>query len=291
MGNNARVFELIDEVRQKLQQIELELGRPSSQAGGEINSHLEMELFGLGQEVELIPPMTIGETGLEIVGGEETNDFPDCCAVGNATGYYCSGTLIAPTIVVTARHCIAPTRVFLRGNSIFEPERGETIPVEETFSHPEVDLQVLRLAHPTQVTPRHVAQGDEVIVVEQAMVAGFGRTNFAGTQGYGIKRKALVPVMSMASANPADVNTYGGMANRELVAGHLGLRRDTCKGDSGGPLYIEVAKDVYYLLAATSRGATNALNVCGDGGIYVRVDLCLAWIRQISGVEIEGARL
>ena len=73
-----------------------------------------------------------------------------------------------------------------------------------------------------------------------------------------------------------------------MVAGHRGLRMDSCKGDSGGPLYIEDREGEYYLLGATSRGARDALTTCGDGGIYVRVDLCLDWIREVTGVEIGG---
>ncbi|MBC8115478.1 MAG: trypsin-like serine protease, partial [Candidatus Saccharimonas sp.] len=42
-----------------------------------------------------------------IVGGVDTDpgEFPDCVAVGSETGWCCTGTLVAPNVVVTAGHC------------------------------------------------------------------------------------------------------------------------------------------------------------------------------------------
>src|SRR5262249_43113781 len=138
--------------------------------------------------------------------------------------------------------------------------------------------------------PRHVAQGAEVGNPRTAVVAGFGTTNPAGTEGYGVKRHARVPIMSLSSASPEDRQNYGSRAGIELVAGHLGLRRDSCKGDSGGPLYIaDPNGNGYFLLGATSRGTINAQRTCGDGGIYVRVDQFLDWIRTTTAVPVEGA--
>ncbi|MBW2172838.1 MAG: trypsin-like serine protease, partial [Deltaproteobacteria bacterium] len=57
----------------------------------------------------------------------------------NDNGYYCSGTLITSSVVVTAGHCHGVTRVFLGGNNIAMPDGGETIAVLHEFSHPEVD--------------------------------------------------------------------------------------------------------------------------------------------------------
>ena len=41
-----------------------------------------------------------------IVGGIPTRDYPDCVAVGGASGWCCSGTLVASNVVVTAGHCV-----------------------------------------------------------------------------------------------------------------------------------------------------------------------------------------
>ena len=53
-------------------------------------------------DTNMIEPVTddeiifAGEGDLEIIGGIPTSKFLDCCAIGNRTGYYCTGTLIRP---------------------------------------------------------------------------------------------------------------------------------------------------------------------------------------------------
>jgi endonuclease G len=80
--------------------------------------------------------------------------------------------------------------------------------------------------------------------------------------------------------------------NIELVAGHRGIRRDTCRGDSGGPLYIQSDEGTYRLLGVTSRGLKDFDHFppqpCGNGGIYVRADRFLDWIRDVTGISIPG---
>lgn len=224
----------------------------------------------------------------EIIGGRRTEDFPDCCALGDDTDYYCTGTLVAPNIVVTAAHCPALTRAFLKGSDVTRPASGETIRIKEQFAHPSEDFRVLVLERDSTVTPRHVAQGPEVRGTE-ALVVGFGTVNLAGTVGYGIKRMVKVPITSLGCESREDQKQYGCRGGTEMVAGHRGLRRDTCKGDSGGPLYIESTDGDYYLLGATSRGMRNSSTTCGDGGIYVRVDKLLDWVEEKTGVRVEGS--
>ena len=146
---------------------------------------------------------------MEIVGGVATDGFPDCCALGDDVAYYCSGTLIAPKVVVTADHCSGVTRVFLRGNNIEDPNEGETIPVLHEFSHPEVDLKVLVLERKFSVTPRQIGQGSLVNDAIQATLAGFGYVNPEGTYGYGRKRRVDVPIMTLDCGDPDDPKHYG----------------------------------------------------------------------------------
>ena len=115
-----------------------------------------------------------------------------------------------PTLVITAKHCKDISRAFF-GTDINQPQNGETIDIVRDIPHPDpgVDIRVLVLQHTPRATPRHVAQGAEVGSPRTAVVAGFGTTDLAGTAGYGTKRYARVPVMSLDSASPIDRQKYG----------------------------------------------------------------------------------
>jgi Trypsin len=217
-----------------------------------------------------------------IVGGALTTDWPDCVACGSEAQWCCTGTLIAPRVVVTAGHC-HPTcteRVFF-GRDI--DGDGAVVPVARSEQHPGYrageggwdDLTVLVLAEDAPVPPRRVATLEQVAGARTTRLVGFGTTDFWGMDGYGIKRQADV---GFATDDPA----YGARVETEFVAGKPGLDRDSCKGDSGGPAYIEV--DGQWLLAgAVSRSTLRAYRTCGDGGIYTRVAAYREWIESVGG--------
>ncbi|MBV9924086.1 MAG: trypsin-like serine protease [Acidobacteria bacterium] len=237
-----------------------------------------------GAKREVFPPQTVDAQ--PIVGGEPTTDFPDCCAVGSDEGFYCTGTLIAPNLVVTARHCTDVTRVFLKGSDVSKPEQGLIVEVLKEVAHPEYDIRFLVLKSAVDVKPRRVARGSEVGNPKEALAVGFGTIDTDGEIGYGIKRKVKVPIASVGCSSSADVKKFGCNQGKEVVAGHKGLLKDSCRGDSGGPLYIKNSQGSYSLLGATSRGLGNTQNVCGDGGIYVRVDQFLDWVHEQTGIKV-----
>jgi trypsin len=236
-----------------------------------------------GQLPQVILPKK--SDGQPIIGGEETHEFPDCCAVGSSGRYFCSGTLIAPTLVVTAGHCTSVTRVFLKGWNIQYPQDGETIKVSKQFSHDLYDISVLVLKNASTVTPRHVARGPEIGTPTHGLLVGFGTIDPDGRIGYGWKRMVEVKISSLGCATDKEVTKFGCRKGKEAVAGHRGLLKDSCRGDSGGPLYINNAHGNYDLLGAASRGI-GGTGKCGDGGIYVRVDQMLDWIAQQTHITL-----
>jgi trypsin len=293
MADDKQIERMFEELQQRINALEAEVAklrggsrrdRSRSAQGGRKAEVLSANRF---DRPEVIPP-TVQDEPEAIVGGKLTTDFPDCCAVGDDQGFYCTGTLIAPRLVVTAEHCQGITRVFLKGSDIDNLQDGEVRNVVDEKRHPNYDIRVLILDEDSTVQPRHVAQGAEIGNPKKARLVGFGNINLAGTIGYGLKRRVDVPIESLACATAADVSEFGCEQGKEIVAGHRGLLKDSCHGDSGGPLYIKNSQGGYSLLGATSRGLNNSENACGDGGIYVRVDQFLDWIREETGMEIEG---
>lgn len=226
------------------------------------------------------------EDDLRIVGGQETAEFPDCVAVGAADRWCCTGTLVAPTVVVSAAHCPVKggcsERVFV-GEDVTKPEAGRVVNVQQTVVHPQYgqngnfdDLTVLILAEEVGgVTPRMVAAPGALDQARSVRLVGYGHTDFDGSTGYGLRREVDV---GLASSDPK----YGARLETEFVAGAPFLDRDSCSGDSGGPAYLKVGGQ-WQLMGATSRATASAVRTCGDGGVYTRVPVYRDWIESIAG--------
>jgi secreted trypsin-like serine protease len=221
-----------------------------------------------------------------IVGGIPTSEYPDCVAAGGKDQWCCTGTLIAPNVVVTAGHChgACTTRVFV-GNDVTEPQAGVEIKVAQSVRHPdfnaetlENDLTVLILAGDANVKPRALAEDGMLEAASSVRLAGFGNSDVWSSGGFGLRRMVDVP---LASNDPK----YGANVEYEFVAGAPFLDRDSCNGDSGGPAYVK-ADGEWYLAGATSRATASTVRQCGDGGIYVQIRAFEDWIRSVAGAAM-----
>lgn len=235
--------------------------------------------------------------GLRVIGGQPVapGEYLDCVAVGNDKDWGCTGTLIAPEVVVTAGHCADyATRVFF-GRDV--SKNGKVVKVIKRFRHPSYnvggrnDLMVLLLQEAVKgVAPRALAGKAVIDKATDGRVVGFGHSNASGTTGYGIKRFVDVPMVSSACKGLVDGQqdkfTYGCDAGQELVAGRALSERDSCSGDSGGPFYVLDGKGRWLLAGATSRATSSAMSTCGDGGVYVRIDRYKTWIASLPGVKL-----
>ena len=228
-----------------------------------------------------------------IIGGSAVvgKEFDDCVAVGDDDGFGCTGTLIAPSVVLTAGHCeVLHTRIFIGSDT---GKRGRVFRVARHVRHRgwdedlHNDLMLLILEKPvTGVKPRAMAPSKLIDAATDARVVGYGTTDLAGTKGYGVKQQTDVPIVSPACAGRVkgrtDGTVYGCHAGREIVAGKPLLLHDTCRGDSGGPLYVADARGRWFLAGVTSRGTDLATTMCGDGGLYTRVDKYREWIASAT---------
>jgi secreted trypsin-like serine protease len=222
-----------------------------------------------------------------IIGGIPTSDYPDCVAVGTDDGWCCTGTLVAPNVVVTAGHCVkggCASRIFV-GDDVETPDEGTVVAIKDAVSHPEYrppgsathDLAVLILEDDVDVTPRAIASAKVLGRATSVRLAGYGNTDVFSSGGYGQRRMVDVPLASVDAR-------YGADPTSEFVAGAPFLDRDSCNGDSGGPAMVQYRRK-WYLAGATSRATASTVRPCGDGGIYTRVDVFEEWLRSVPGAH------
>jgi hypothetical protein len=238
-----------------------------------------------------------------IFGGERVPPglYPDTVAI-TGNGRICTGTLVTNTAVLTAAHCVCRgvTETVFVGDSLGSATAQITVAngtpmIDCTAPLQTGDVGVLFLNQPAPVQPRKFAHDSLIDAAAVARAVGFGRTENPIAEPIGIKRRVDVPVTSIACKGTVkttdgvftDTTYYGCSAGQELVAGAPSLDKDSCNGDSGGPLFVTAADGNLYLAGATSRATgPPGLRPCGDGGIYVRTDARVRKWLQTLGVTV-----
>jgi endonuclease G len=230
----------------------------------------------------------------EIVGGWPTSEFPECCCIGSVDGtgsYFCSGTLIAPNVVLTAGHCteMKMQRV-LFGSKISEP-KAKVVGVKSVIPYPDYtpppmpanDLCLLILEKDAPVAPVSIATTQQLAAASEVHLVGFGYNDPVRPYGFGTKRHVNVDITYLQRTPEDDLSEaeqqLGFRAAYEFVAGRKNLGRDSCQGDSGGPAYIYV-QNRFVVAGVTSRATLGSVE-CGDGGVYVRPDRFADWIQSV----------
>ena len=239
----------------------------------------------------------------KIWGGKRVRpgDYPDVVAI-TGPGGSCTGTLVAPNAVLTARHCLCGDvdEAVLFGDDVRAARRTVKVDAARTAKSSQcvrtLDFAVLVLSEDvTDVTPRRISTSMWINEAKSVRAVGFGRTEDPDAEPSGIKRNVDIPVASPAcnghvdllSGAREDATFYRCVKGRELVAGSPLLDRDSCNGDSGGPIFLSQGTDEY-LAGLTSRAVRRkGYRPCGDGGIYIRADgEVLQWLND-HGITVN----
>jgi endonuclease G len=223
-----------------------------------------------------------------IIGGQPAPEgkWPDAAAILYGGQQACSGTLIAPTVVLTAGHCtdpqqgLVPDKVMVGGVDLNNKSAAEVINVATFKDLTQADISVLVLSKAAATKPRPLATGwAKFDIKNDAPVAlvGFGTTNANGSTPTSVLREV------MSTITDFDCSFKPGCRSFEIGAGGGGI--DTCPGDSGGPMYLTTSYGDF-LIGVTSRAYSNATRACGEGGIYGRPDLLVDFIEAAAGVPV-----
>lgn len=240
---------------------------------------------------ELDEPVAVERS--EVVGGQNApaGKWPDVAAILAQGQQFCTGTLIAPTVVLTAGHCNDPelTHVLVGTSSLERPAEGEVLPVAARHEYPNplntMDLTVVVLGRASQRKPRPLATGWAAADIQndaRVAIVGYGAVDRDANRYIPELQEAETTITDFDCSRSVGCNAPVRPAG-ELGAGGMGI--DTCPGDSGGPLYLLTDYGTF-LAGVTSRGYDNNRYECTEGGIYARPDKVVAWIEEQAGVRV-----
>ncbi|HWH21270.1 MAG TPA: serine protease [Solirubrobacterales bacterium] len=264
------------------------------------------------------PAASNPEATASVIGGHGTEvaNFPAIAYIEGAQatdGYACTGTVVAPRVVLTAGHCVED----LESSSIVEPSEIrvatgisnlEHIPpekvslVSQVLVYPHFDPALLHgdaglliLSSPVAAKPIELAgktDGSLYSAGRKLKVAGWGIDRFDGNDQAHIPdqlQSAVVPIDAARGCSNGVSRFYGFFdAARQLCTLDSPQFKVTpCNGDSGGPA-----------IATRSDGTPVEVGIVSMGdftcspdspAVYTRVDQISTWVKRwIDAVESGG---
>lgn len=233
----------------------------------------------------------------EIVGGQPAvrGEFPyqvgllDGAEPDSYWAQFCGGSLVGRSTVLTAAHCVedvAPGELDVLVRTIRLNNSGVRKPVARIIRHPlynsrtsAYDVAIIKLRTPVANFSDGLARIIPVVAPSQAALwapgasataTGWGLTSDGG-EGSTRLRKVSVPIVSDTACRGA----YGSemISSVMVCAGQAG--RDSCEGDSGGPLAVRNGAG-WVQVGVVSWGEG-----CGEPGfpgVYSEVAAVRPWI-------------
>ncbi|MEW1654181.1 trypsin-like serine protease [Streptomyces sp. NPDC093707] len=210
-------------------------------------------------------PVSPGTPGPRpIIGGQYANSGPWAARLYSNGQETCSATIIAPTWILTAKHCVAGGALSFRIGSLDQYSGGVAANGVQTYTSGP-DLALVRLDRSVSTTYATLGQPGSVSVGQNVQVYGWGATSQCGSE---INCQSRYLKYANVTVSGGCTDAYGGSA----ICAYRG-DGITAGGDSGGPM---MANGVQVGVASTSDRQTSTA--------YSNVTAYRSWIRSIAGV-------
>ncbi|XP_022819248.1 venom protease-like [Spodoptera litura] len=240
-------------------------------------------------------------------GGEnaERSRYPHMALLGygqevDSAQWLCGGSLISDRFILTAAHCIIESAI---GPVTFvamgilkrsDPMKlWQIYKVRRIMQHPEYappskynDIALIEIDRPVQYSKDVFPACLDYEGQDQfnAQATGWGKLGKHQPLADNLQTVTLQKFSSeqcLKNYPPHRLLKQGYNSETQLCYGDLKEPKDTCEGDSGGPLQVtpRLSKCLYSIIGVTSYG--RACGYAGDAGMYTRVYHYVPWIESV----------